>query len=240
MGDLNSYGLLFLVVYFVFIITNREKVFYSNLLISAIIVITYIVSEQVISKISECRQCLNKNENFESINDVNLDDEIAHDFNKEYMDYQENEDLNGSNNIKNSNIFKMAIGNQNIVQPYLQSAKKYYDDIYKRSVNTATSQELMDSEMKYSDLNYIVPLNAGMVNPAMTYVAPQNWYPIQPVPPVCVSANRTTTQPLSVVNNYMPFASLQDFNRARRFTGNMQINVDYIKNVLNDPEAGNP
>ena len=239
MDNVNRYTILFFVVYFAIFFTNNTQTFYYNFLVSVIIVFAYIVAEQLINKISDCQKCLNKKEGFETINDVSLDDEIAHDFNKEYMDYQTNENLNGSNDIKNSNIFRMAIGNQNIVQPYLQSAQKYYDDIYKRSVNTATSQELMDSEMKYSDLNYIVPLNAGMVNPAMTYVAPQNWYPIQPVPPVCVSANRTTTQPLSVVNNYMPFASLQDFNRARRFTGNMQINIDYIKNVLNDPEAGN-
>lgn len=171
----------------------------------------------------------------------NLDDKIvveAKDFNKEYVDYQHNQEIKDRITVEEGNIFKMAMGNQNIVQPYLKDSKKYYTDLHNRGVNYPDPTELAESELKYGDLNYITPINAGMVNREMSYVAPQNWYPIWPVPPVCVTNKESNTQPLSVVNNYMPFSTMKDFDRARRFTGSMNINIDYIKNILNNPVAG--
>ena len=37
--------------------------------------------------------------------------------------------------------------------------------------------------------------------------------------------------------DYMSWASLDEFDNARRFTGNMNINIDYVKNVLNNDNA---
>ena len=37
--------------------------------------------------------------------------------------------------------------------------------------------------------------------------------------------------------DYMQFASLDDFDKSRRFTGDMGINIDYVKNILNNPNG---
>jgi hypothetical protein len=35
----------------------------------------------------------------------------------------------------------------------------------------------------------------------------------------------------------MHWAPWDEFDRARRFTGDMGINIDYVKNVLNNPNG---
>jgi hypothetical protein len=37
--------------------------------------------------------------------------------------------------------------------------------------------------------------------------------------------------------DYMQFATLEDFDKSRRFTGDMNINIEYIKNVLNNSDG---
>jgi hypothetical protein len=37
--------------------------------------------------------------------------------------------------------------------------------------------------------------------------------------------------------DYMQFANLDDFDKARRFTGDMNINLKYVKEVLNNPDG---
>ena len=240
---ISKYALLFVII-FIIISSSTKLNNIQNIILSAILLLcVYTVNMSNNKEPYNCTACTV--DKFENLDDEKQDEEIKVeeivnvDMNKNYKEYQETKEKEDLEELKSGNIFRMAIGNQNIVQPYLRDAKNYYQKIFDRSVNMSSPEELLDSELKYSDLNYVVPLNAGMINPEYTTVAPQNWFPIQPVPPVCVSADRTVTEPLSVVNNHMPFASLKDFNRARRFTGNMNINIDYIKNVLNDPKAGN-
>ncbi len=157
-----------------------------------------------------------------------------------YVKYQQDgmQALEDKAALKN-NIFRASIGNQQVVQEYLQDGKKYYNDIFTWSTDAPKTYEALNSELKYGDYNYISPLNKGMTNRAYTFINPTNWYPIPPFPPVCVTNKRCTTCPIQFTDgkDYMNWAPLEDFDNARRFTGDMGINIDYIKNVLNNPTA---
>ncbi len=161
-------------------------------------------------------------------------------FDESYVQYQNNglQKLDELDALK-TNIFRASIGDQQVVQEYLQDGVKYNDRIYSYSTDAPKTYEALNSELKYGDYNYIGPLNKGMINKAYTFINPTNWYPIPPFPPVCVTNKSCTTCPIQMNdgNNYMNFASLEDFDKARRFTGDMRINVDYIKNVLNNPNG---
>jgi hypothetical protein len=161
-------------------------------------------------------------------------------FDQSYVQYQKDGTQAAERVIsEKQNEFKMAIGNQGLVKQYLDDGKKYYNRIHNESVSAPTDTDAMRSEMKYGDFNYISPLNEGMTNRMYTYIAPNNWYPINPHPPVCVTNKNCTTAPITISNGneYMQWASLDDFDNARRFTGNMGINLEYIKNVLNNDNA---
>jgi len=161
-------------------------------------------------------------------------------FDESYVQYQKNglEKLDELDTLK-TNIFRASIGDQQVVQEYLQDGVKYNDRIYSYSTDAPKTYEALNSELKYGDYNYIGPLNKGMINKAYTFINPTNWYPIPPFPPVCVTNKSCTTCPIQITDgkDYMNFASLEDFDKARRFTGDMRINVDYIKNVLNNPNG---
>ena len=170
-------------------------------------------------------------------NDVKKDDKS---FQDDYVKYQQNGEQEKANEeLLNQNKFRMKIGNPELVDTFMKDGKKYYYDIYSYSTNAPNEEESMESDMKYGDYNYIGPINKGMTNPDYTYIAPSNWYPVPPFPPQCVTNKKCTTCPIQMNdgNDYMTFTPLKDFNRARRFTGNMQINTDYIKNVLNNGEG---
>jgi hypothetical protein len=138
--------------------------------------------------------------------------------------------------VLNNNLFRMSAGNRSVVNKFIESGGKYYGDILTRSTNAPSKLIAATNELKYGDFNYIAPLNKGMINPAYTFVSPTNWYPIPPHPPVCVTNKSCTTCPIIMGDgkDYMQFASLDDFDKSRRFTGDMNINIDYIKNVLNN------
>lgn len=138
-----------------------------------------------------------------------------------------------------NNLFKAGVGNQTIVQEYWKDGRKYYDTIYERSTDAPKTYEALNNELKYGEYNYIGPLNKGMINKAYTFISPTNWFPIQPHPPVCVTNKSCTTCPITITDgkDYMNFAALEDFDNARRFTGDMGINIDYVKNVLNNPNS---
>lgn len=135
------------------------------------------------------------------------------------------------------NKFRRDIADQEAVVPWSKEGYKYYSDIFTRSVGAPPASEALTNELQYGDYNYIGPINKGMINKDYTFVAPTNWYPIPPHPPVCVTNKSCTTCPIQISNgkDYMQWASWEDFDQARRFTGDMGINVDYVKNVLNNP-----
>jgi len=161
-------------------------------------------------------------------------------FDDGYVKYQQDglQALDNKIALKN-NIFRASIGNQEVVQNYLKDGEKYYNDIFTRSTNAPKTYESLNSELKYGDYNYLSPINKGMTNRAYTFINPTNWYPIPPFPPVCVTNKSCTTCPIQMNDgrDYMSYAPLEDFDNARRFTGDMGINIDYIKNVLNNPDA---
>ncbi len=161
-------------------------------------------------------------------------------FDESYVQYQKNglEKLDQLDVLK-TNIFRASIGDQEVVQKYLKDGEKYYNSIYSYSTDAPKTYEALNSELKYGDYNYIGPLNKGMINKEYTFISPTNWYPIPPFPPVCVTNKSCTTCPIQMTDgkDYMQFASLEDFDKARRFTGDMRINIDYIKDVLNNPNG---
>jgi hypothetical protein len=138
--------------------------------------------------------------------------------------------------VLDNNLFRMSVGNRSVVNKFVESGGKYYGDILTRSTNAPSKFQAATNELKYGDFNYIAPLNKGMINPEYTFVSPTNWYPIPPHPPVCVTNKSCTTCPIIMGDgkDYMQFASLEDFDKSRRFTGDMGINIDYIKNILNN------
>jgi hypothetical protein len=165
----------------------------------------------------------------------NLDSPITYDAG--YTEYQQNGLQKEENDISFKNkAFRMSMGEQNVVKPFLQDGKNYYDRLYSYSSSAPTPKESLTNELRYGDYNYISPLNKGMTNSDYTFVTPNNWYPVPPHPPVCVTNKRCTTCPIQMTDgkDYMAWASLEDFDASRRFTGNMGINIDYVKNVLNN------
>ena len=161
--------------------------------------------------------------------------EILYDDN--YVGYQQNGQENKEiNNTLQRNINKMNNGNKKLVNTKLNNSVDYYNKIYTRSSSAPTSDHAETNELKYGDLNYIGPLNKGMANKDYTFVSPDNWYPIPPSPPVCVTNKSCSTCPIIISGgqDYMNFSSLEDFDKSRRFTGNMGINTEYIHNVLNN------
>jgi hypothetical protein len=156
------------------------------------------------------------------------------------VEYQQDGIQDEERNIAmDNNLFRMSIGNRDLVNKYLASGGKYYGDIFTRSTNAPTKFESLSNELKYGDFNYVAPLNKGMINPEYTFISPSNWYPIPPNPPVCVTNKSCTTCPVMMSDgkDYMQFASLEDFDKSRRFTGDMGINIDYVKNILNNPNG---
>lgn len=137
------------------------------------------------------------------------------------------------------NQFRRNIADQEAVTPWSKDGYKYYADIFTRSVGAPPANEALTNELKYGDYNYIGPINKGMINKDYTFVSPTNWYPIPPHPPVCVTNKSCTTCPIQISDgkDYMNYASWSDFDQARRFTGDMNINIDYVKNVLNNPNG---
>jgi hypothetical protein len=137
------------------------------------------------------------------------------------------------------NQFRRDIADQEAVTPWSKDGYKYYSDIFTRSVGAPPANEALTNELKYGDYNYIGPINKGMINKEYTFVSPSNWYPIPPHPPVCVTNKSCTTCPVQISNgkDYMQWAPWDEFDQARRFTGDMNINIDYVKNVLNNPNG---
>lgn len=154
----------------------------------------------------------------------------------EYVTYQNNGDERKDQTMaKERKMFRLREGNPDVVNSYVASGKKTYQDIYTRSDGSIDPKELETDEYKYGDFNYIAPTNRGMIDKTYTMVSPNNWYPIAPHPPVCVTNKKCVTSPVIISdgNNYMNYANITEFDQARRFTGNMNINVDYVKNILN-------
>jgi len=173
------------------------------------------------------------------IND-SMDYKGGNTFDLNSVEYQQDGQQNDENQkVLKNNLFRMSVGNRNVVNNFIESGGKYYGDILTRSTNAPSKFQAATNELKYGDFNYIAPLNKGMINPEYTFVSPSNWYPIPPHPPVCVTNKSCTTCPIIMGDgkDYMQFASLEDFDKSRRFTGDMNINVDYIKNVLNNPNG---
>ena len=163
--------------------------------------------------------------------------EIDSDYLKSQLDGRQQAE---NEKAKEINMARREMANKELVDTYEENAKTHYENILSRSSNSITADEAKDSELKYSDYNYIAPLNKGMTDRKHTFVSPNNWYPIPPYPPVCVTNKRCATTPIVISNlnkDNMNFADLQDYNLSRRFTGNMNINVDYVKNVLNNDSS---
>jgi hypothetical protein len=146
--------------------------------------------------------------------------------------------------VKKANLFRMSIGNPELVTQYLQDGKGFYDKLYKDSTNGMKTGDILNNELAYGDYNYIGPLNAGMINPRMTYIMPSSWYPVPPfAQPCAISANNKSNVTAIInndgTNNLMSYADLKDFEKTSRMTGSIGMNLEYIKKFLNNPETCN-
>jgi hypothetical protein len=160
------------------------------------------------------------------------------DYMNNYVQYQKNGmELSDTEQALKENIWRASIGNQDVVQPFLKDAKNYYNNIFKRGVNNSPPEEMLKNYLESAEYNYIVPRNEGMVNPEYVFVSPSNWNYLPFTPPVCVidKKRKTTVVPTITRDDHMPFASLEEFGKASRFTGNMQINTEFIQNYMNNP-----
>ena len=201
--------------------------------------------EMMRNKLMEKKRSEMMNRNMIETNSENINNMFVQDINNrggntydvDSVEYQQDgiQEEEGDK-VLNNNLFRMSVGNQSVVNKFLESGGKYYGDILTRSTNAPSKFQAATNELKYGDFNYIAPLNKGMINPEYTFVSPSNWYPIPPHPPVCVTNKSCTTCPIIIGDgkDYMQYASLDDFDKSRRFTGDMNINIDYIKNVLNN------
>jgi len=170
--------------------------------------------------------------------EYNLDSPITYDAG--YVEYQQDGEQKQENDVSfNTTLFRMGVGQENIVKPFMRDGSDYYKRIQSYSSQSPTVSQALNSELRYGDYNYIAPLNSGMTNSDYTFVSPNNWYPVPPHPPVCVTNKQCTTCPIMISDgqDYMNWATLEDFDKSRRFTGNMGINIDYVKNVLNNDEG---
>lgn len=170
--------------------------------------------------------------------EYNLDTPITYDAG--YVQYQKDGLQKQENDVSFDNtLFRMGIGQENVVKPFMRDGNAYYNRIQSYSSKAPTPSESLNSELRYGDYNYISPLNSGMTNSDYTFVSPNNWYPVPPHPPVCVTNKQCTTSPIMISDgqDWMNWATLEDFDKSRRFTGNMGINIDYVKNVLNNDEG---
>jgi hypothetical protein len=170
----------------------------------------------------------------------NITPPIDPSFDVGYVNYQKDglQKIEDEMSEKNA-LFRASIGNQDVVRGFFKDGNTFYNSIYTVSTDAPKTYESLNSEMKYGNYNYIAPLNKGMINKEYTFISPTNWYPIPPHPPVCVTNKNCITSPVLISDgkDYMNFANLEDFDNARRFTGDMNINIDYIKNVLNNPNS---
>lgn len=200
----------------------------------------YLARAELLNKPKELEE-LNKLDSKPKLNpnaEYNLDTPITYDAG--YVQYQQDGLQKQENDVSFDNtLFRMGIGQENIVKPFMRDGSVYYNRIQSYSSKAPTPQEALNSELRYGDYNYISPLNSGMTNSDYTFVSPNNWYPVPPHPPVCVTNKQCTTSPIMISDgqDWMNWATLEDFDKARRFTGNMGINIDYVKNVLNNDEG---
>lgn len=93
------------------------------------------------------------------------------------------------------------------------------------------------SDVKYSDYNH-VPLgshiNTGSMDKGYWYLPPSEWYPQPTFPPICATERKCLVQPAYTTGVPMNLKEWDDF---ARITPPDNINVDYIKNVLNTGAA---
>ena len=180
----------------------------------------------------------NLNQDSNSNSEYNLNSPITYD--DGYVQYQQDGLQKQENDVSlDIALLRMGMGQENIVKPFVRDGSSYYNKIKSYSSKAPTSSEALNSELRYGDYNYISPINSGMTNSDYTFISPNNWYPIPPHPPVCVTNKQCTTCPIQITDgkDYMHWATLEDFDKSRRFTGNMGINIDYVKNVLNNDEG---
>lgn len=89
------------------------------------------------------------------------------------------------------------------------------------------------NDVKYSDYNHVPigsHINTGSYDKGYWYLPPSEWFPIPTFPPICVTQKHCMVQPTWTTGVPM---DLKEWDDNARITPPDNINVDYIKNVLN-------
>lgn len=216
----------------------ENKLENKEMLIKESLEYPYLAKAKLLNKLTESTEPESNKQELIKDKKYNLDDPITYDVG--YVEYQSDGLQKQENDLSFKNkMFKMEIGEPDVVKPFINDGSDYYNKIYSYSSKAPTPSQSLNSELRYGDYNYISPLNKGMTNSSYTFISPNNWYPVPPHPRVCVTNKNCITQPIQISDgkDYMAWATLEDFDKSRRFTGNMGINIDYIKNVLNNDEG---
>lgn len=90
------------------------------------------------------------------------------------------------------------------------------------------------NEMEYSDYNHL-PLgdssvNSGTFDYGYAFLPPEQWYPKQLRPPVCVTNQKQEVSPIYTIGTPI---DVKEWNESRRVTPPDNINVKYINEKLN-------
>lgn len=235
----------------------KSLTFVNSLLLSLIIVVSIMIIDNlpIYNKV-DCTSCsVEKFENIPNINEpiftnVNKNEftklnesEIKNfDYMNSYVNYQKNgmEEKDAIDSL-NKNIFKLSIADQSLIKPYLIDSYNFYKGIKNRGVNVPEPDEMVKANLEYgNEYNYLGPLNFGMANREYSLIMPNNWSPVQGMQMVAPidRKRKSIVYPTMPTTNYGTWASIEEFDRASRFTGGQNINIEYLKNVCNNAEIG--
>ncbi len=101
------------------------------------------------------------------------------------------------------------------------------------SVGSRQIDDVISNESKYSYIDFnSMPVGntAGTFEYGYSFMPPENWYPVPPHPPVCVTEK---TCPVCPVYTNGTNIELKDWNDCRRISPPDNINVDYVTQKLN-------
>lgn len=105
-------------------------------------------------------------------------------------------------------------------------------------LNTNTSDRynngLVYNELEYSDYNHLPlgdkSINSGTFDYGYAFLPPEQWYPKQLRPPVCVTNQKHEVSPIYTIGTPI---DVKEWNESRRVSPPDNINVKYINDKLN-------
>jgi hypothetical protein len=115
-----------------------------------------------------------------------------------------------------------------------ESVSKFNADNGIERIGSRAKDDTMNDESEYSDDYNHLPLgqnyNTGDFEYGYAFLPPEKWYPQPPVPPVCVAEKKCAVCPVLTMGGPV---DLKEWNDSRRITPPDNINTKFIKEKLN-------